>query len=77
MEKTFKTIKVKMELDVEISMHPSGRIRVHSCVNPNLNHIEGQLTAIPQADNPSDAKIQSQYMDILASIDGWNIVQKT
>jgi hypothetical protein len=63
-------IKVMVPIECEISVHPSGRIRVHRCINPDFNTIEDQLQAFPEAEyNPE--------MNILASIDGYNIVQKT
>lgn len=72
MEKTFKTIKVNMELDVEISMHPSGRIRVHSCVNPNLNQIEDQLIAVYKTESLPDVS----SLKYLTRFDDWVILQK-
>ena len=62
-------IKVMVPIECEISVHPSGRIRVHMCINPDFNTIEGQLEAIP------DAKSAPHYLKFLAIIDNWGIIQ--
>jgi len=59
-------ITVMVPIDVEISVHISGKIRVHSATWPNFNVIEDQLEVLAQ-DNAGP------YDHV---IDGWIVRQK-
>lgn len=69
MEKVMEKITVMVPIECDISVHPSGRIRVHSCINPDFNTIEDQLMAIPKAECVDTMKF-------LAIIDDWVIAKK-
>lgn len=43
-------IIVMVPVECDISVHPSGRIRVHGCINPDFNTIEDQLKVLRKED---------------------------
>ena len=62
-------ITVMVPIEVEVSVHPAGNIRVHSATWPNFDVIEGQLEVLRKEDCPD-------YMKFVAIVDGWVIRKK-
>jgi len=63
-------ITVMVPVEVEVSVHPAGNVRVHGCINPTFADIEDQLQVFQRF-----AAINSS-IDILTVLPDWIICKK-